>query len=144
MELTSVSAGLMLRIFFGLSNSNHVPLLPPSASAWIRRTVAEAIRSRNPYAVSLLLGGYDTTTATPHLYWIDYLGTKAIVPYAAHGLGMYVALSTMDKWWQPEMGAAEGIEVLRRCINEVEKSWFLLFLFPWLEGPRWIGLMEMK
>ena len=113
---------LLVVFVIWILNSNHVPLLPPSASAWIRRTIAEALRSRTPYAVNLLLGGYDTTTDTPHLYWIDYLGTKAIVPYAAHGVGMYVSLSTMDKWWQPEMGRAEGIDVLKRCIDEVEKS----------------------
>ena len=100
---------------------NHTPLLPPSASAWIRRTLAESLRSRSPYAVNLLLAGYDTTLSSPHLYWIDYLGTKAVVPYAAHGLGMYVALSTMDKWWYPEMGRTEGVQVLRRCIDEVGK-----------------------
>lgn len=102
-------------------HSNHNPLLPASASAWIRRTLAESIRSRKPYAVNLLLAGYDPTTSSPHLYWIDYLGTKAVVPYAAHGLGMYVALSTMDKWWQPEMGRGEGIELLKKCVDEVGK-----------------------
>ncbi|KAK8865893.1 hypothetical protein IAR55_001041 [Kwoniella newhampshirensis] len=100
---------------------NHFPLLPPSASAWIRRTLAESIRSRKPYAVNLLLGGYDTTTDLPHLYWIDYLGTKAIVPYAAHGMGVYVSLSTMDKWWYEGMDKREGIEVLKKCVDEVEK-----------------------
>src|ERR1700712_1410860 len=97
---------------------NHQPLLPPSASAWIRRTLADSIRSRNPYAVNLLLAGFDTTTATPHLYWIDYLGTKAIVPYAAHGLGVYVSLSTMDKYWYEGIGREEAIDVLRKCIAE--------------------------
>ena len=36
---------------------NHNALLPPSASAWIRRQLAESLRSRKPYAVNLLLGG---------------------------------------------------------------------------------------
>lgn len=100
---------------------NHFPLLPPAASAWVRRTLAEAIRSRHPYAVNLLLGGFDTTTSKPHLYWIDYLGTKAIVPYAAHGMGVYVSLSTMDKWWYEDMDKREGVDLLRKCIDETEK-----------------------
>jgi hypothetical protein len=67
------------------------------------------------------LAGYDISTSLSHLYWIDYLGTKAVVPYAAHGLGVYVALSTMDKWWYPDIQRREGVDVLKKCVNEVEK-----------------------
>ncbi|ORY28980.1 putative proteasome subunit beta type 2, partial [Naematelia encephala] len=108
---------------------NHTALLPPSASAWVRRTLAESLRSRRPYAVNLLLGGYDTTTDLPHLYWIDYLGTKAVVPYAAQGFGMYVCLSTMDKWAHPQMDRVEGLEVLRKCISEVNIRLTVRFSF---------------
>jgi 20S proteasome subunit beta 4 len=83
--------------------------------------LAESLRSRKPYSVNLLLAGYDTTTDLPHLYWIDYLGTKAVVPYAAHGMGVYVSLSTMDKWWYDGIGKEEGIDVLKKCVNECEK-----------------------
>ncbi|RSH80139.1 Proteasome subunit beta type-4 [Saitozyma podzolica] len=102
---------------------------PPSASAWVRRTLAESIRSRKPYAVNLLLAGYDISTSLSHLYWIDYLGTKAVVPYAAHGLGVYVALSTMDKWWYPDIQRREGVDVLKKCVNEVEKRLTVKFAF---------------
>jgi 20S proteasome subunit beta 4 len=115
--LSSYSSLLALAHFV---TSNHYPLLPASASAWIRRTLAESIRSRNPYAVNLLLAGYDTTTSTPHLYWLDYLGTKAVVPYAAHGMGQVVCLGTMDKWWYEGIGREDGVALLKRCINEVE------------------------
>ena len=110
-----------------------MPLSPASASSWIRRTLAESIRSRSPYAVNLLRGGLDTAPAAgaatgeappPHLYGFDYLRTKATVPYAAHGLGQYVCLSTMDKWWKPEIDREEGVEVLKKCLNEVEKRMF--------------------
>jgi 20S proteasome subunit beta 4 len=101
-----------------LTSRTHSPLLPPSASSWIRRQLADSIRSRRPYAVNLLLGGYDTTTSLPHLYWIDYLGTKAIVPYAAHGLGVYVSLSTMDKYWYEGMGKREAFECFKKCVAE--------------------------
>ncbi|WVQ71160.1 hypothetical protein IAR50_000685 [Cryptococcus sp. DSM 104548] len=108
---------------------HHFPLLPHPASAWIRRTLAESIRSRKPYAVNLLLAGFDTTTSKPHLYWIDYLGTKAVVPYAAHGMGVYVSLSTMDKWWNEDMDKREGVDVLRKCIDETEKRLTVKFDF---------------
>lgn len=71
--------------------------------------------------MNLLLAGYDTTTDLAHLYWIDYLGTKAVVPYAAHGMGVYVALSTMDKWWYEGIGKEEAVDVLKKCVNECEK-----------------------
>lgn len=64
----------------------------------MRRALADSIRSRRPYAVNVLLGGYDEASSTPHLYWIDYLGTMAEVPYAAHGYGAYFALSTLDRF----------------------------------------------
>lgn len=47
------------------------------------------------------------------------IGAKATVPYAAHGLGQYLALSTMDKWWTEDVDKRGGIEILKKCINEV-------------------------
>lgn len=114
--------------------SNHNALLPPSASAWVRRTLAESIRSRNPYAVNLLLGGYDTTTDLPHLYWLDYLGTKATLQYGAHGAGMYVALSLMDKWWYEGMDKKAGVDLLNRCIDEVQNRESYVVIV--VEAPR--------
>lgn len=76
---------------------NLYPLRPASAASWIRRSLADSLRSRKPYSVNLLLGGYDTNAYTPHLYWMDYLGTLAEVPFAAHGYGSYFALSLLDR-----------------------------------------------
>ncbi len=76
---------------------NTYALRPPSAASWIRRALADSLRSRKPYSVNLLVGGYDTSTHNPHLYWIDYLGTMSEVPFAAHGYGAYFALSLLDR-----------------------------------------------
>ena len=76
---------------------NYQALRPHSAASWIRRALADSLRSRSPYSVNLLVGGYDTTERSPHLYWIDYLGTMATVPFAAHGYGSYFALSLLDR-----------------------------------------------
>ena len=76
---------------------NTYALRPPSAASWIRRTLADSLRSRKPYSVNLLVGGYDTSTHNPHLYWIDYLGTMSEVPFASHGYGAYFALSLLDR-----------------------------------------------
>lgn len=101
------------------SFSNNIDLRPKAAASWIRSQLAESIRSRNPYQVNLLLGGYDTPTAEPALYWVDYLGTKASVPYAAHGYASYLTLSTMDRYHRPDMTLDEALDLLRRCINEM-------------------------
>ncbi|KAJ3915124.1 nucleophile aminohydrolase, partial [Lentinula edodes] len=54
---------------------NNYSLRPSAAASWIRRSLAQSLRSRKPYSVNLMLGGFDVTTDSPHLYWIDYLGT---------------------------------------------------------------------
>jgi 20S proteasome alpha/beta subunit len=76
---------------------NVYALRPSAAASWIRRSLAESIRSRHPYAVNLLVGGYDTATDTPELYWVDYLGTMTQVPFGAHGYGSYFGLSLLDR-----------------------------------------------
>ena len=83
-------------------------LRPTAAAAWIRRALADSLRSRSPYAVNILVGGFDTSTkevdengeetgGTPKLYWVDLYGTLAEVPFAAHGYGSYFALSLLDR-----------------------------------------------
>lgn len=76
---------------------NTYPLRPAAAASWIRRSLAESLRSRKPYSVNLLLGGYDTATHSPHLYWLDYFGTITEVPFAAHGYGAFFALALLDR-----------------------------------------------
>jgi len=100
---------------------NTYPLPPPSAASWIRRELADSLRSRSPYAVNLLVAGYDLSTHEPKLYWIDYLGTMAPVPFAVHGYASYFSLSLLDKYHDPEATLEEGLETLRRCIDEVAK-----------------------
>ncbi|KAK4706190.1 20S proteasome subunit beta 4, partial [Phenoliferia sp. Uapishka_3] len=99
---------------------NHLPLRPSSAASWTRLQLANSLRSRKPYSVNLLLGGFDPTNGKAELFWIDYLGTLGTVPYAAHGYGAYFALSTMDRWHQPDMDLEAGLELLRKCVNELE------------------------
>ncbi|KAM0752945.1 20S proteasome subunit beta 4 [Meredithblackwellia eburnea MCA 4105] len=104
---------------------NHIPLRPSSAASWTRLELAKSLRSRKPYSVNLLLGGFDPTSNTPELFWIDYLGTKGTVPYAAHGYGAYFALSTMDRWHSPDMDLQQGLELMRKCIDELEKRFIV-------------------
>lgn len=107
------------------THRNHTILLPGPSSSWVRKTLAESLRSRHPYSVNLLLGGYDPTSSEPHLYWIDYLGTKAKAPYAAQGYASYFCLSTMDRYHNPDGDLNEGLRLLRRCINELETRFII-------------------
>ncbi|KAF7331584.1 Proteasome subunit beta [Mycena kentingensis (nom. inval.)] len=100
---------------------NLYALRPAAAAAWIRRALATSLRSRKPYSVNLLLGGYDEALHEPKLYWVDYLGTMDEVPFAAHGYGSYFALSLLDRYHDPAASLEEGLATLKRCINEVSK-----------------------
>ncbi|PWZ01137.1 putative multicatalytic endopeptidase complex chain PRE1 [Testicularia cyperi] len=104
---------------------HHVELRPRAAAAWIRKQLAESLRSRSPYQVNLMLGGFDLPTSEPALYWIDYLGTMATVPYAAHGYGAFFTMSTMDRFHRPDMNLEEGLELLRKCIDELKKRFIV-------------------
>lgn len=87
--------------------------------------LAESLRSRYPYQVNLLLGGFDLPSSEPALYWIDYLGTLATVPFAAHGYGAFFAMSTLDRYHRPDMSLEEGLDLLRRCINELKQRFIV-------------------
>ncbi|EDP44799.1 hypothetical protein MGL_1281 [Malassezia globosa CBS 7966] len=105
--------------------SNNIDLRPKAAASWIRSQLAEAIRSRHPYQVNLLLGGYDEPTSEPALYWVDYLGTLVQVPFAAHGYASYLTLSTMDRYHRPDMSLDEGLKLLKQCIEEMRKRFVI-------------------
>ncbi|KAJ6591224.1 nucleophile aminohydrolase [Mycena vulgaris] len=84
---------------------------PTAAASWIRRALATSMLSRKHYSVHLLVGGYDTGRR-PHLYWIDYFGTMAEVPFGTHGYGAY---------HDPEAPLEEGLATVKRCIDEVSE-----------------------
>jgi len=42
------------------------------------------------------------------------------VPYAAHGYGSFFVLSTLDRHYQRDMTLEEALDVLRKCINEIQ------------------------
>ncbi|CAE6420954.1 unnamed protein product [Rhizoctonia solani] len=103
------------------------PLLPGSAAPWLIPCEA-VIRTLQ---VNLLLGGIDLAESPVHapdgpkgrpsLYWLDYLGTIAEVPFAAHGYAAYFVMSLFDRYHNPQANLEEGIETLRRGIAEVQK-----------------------
>ncbi|KAK0927987.1 Proteasome subunit beta type-4 [Friedmanniomyces endolithicus] len=81
---------------------NSSDLSPREVSSFVRSELAKSLRSRSPYTVNLLLGGYNPILSRPELYWIDYLASCAPVPYAAHGF-------------------EEGMGILRMCTDELKR-----------------------
>lgn len=103
------------------SMRNGTELGPPAVASFVRSELANALRSRNPYTVNLLLGGYDPITEKPSLYWCDYLAALASVPYAAHGYAQYYCLSILDKHHQPDIDLDRGLKILRMCSDELKR-----------------------
>ena len=58
-------------------------------------------------------------------YWIDYLGTIAKVPFAAHGYASYFCLSTLDRYHEPEGDWKTGIQTLKKCISELQTRFII-------------------
>jgi len=130
------------------SMRNNTDLRPEAVAAFVRGEIARALRTRRPYNVNLLLGGFDPITKKPSLYWCDYLAALAKVPYAAHGYAQYVlgipllvatckyqvqggdgltdvdryyCLSILDKHHHPDIDLAKGMEILRMCTDELKR-----------------------
>lgn len=103
------------------SMRNDTDLSPPETASFIRTELARSLRSRNPYTVNLLLGGWDERTQKPTLHWIDYLASAAPVPYAAHGYAQYYCLSTLDKHHHPDISLEQGLKILKMCSDELKR-----------------------
>jgi 20S proteasome subunit beta 4 len=100
---------------------NDIELNPAATASFIRTELAKALRSKRPYTVNLLLGGYDTINDKPTLHWIDYLASSAALPYAAHGYAQYYCLSTLDKHHHPDITFEQGMKILRMCTDELKR-----------------------
>jgi 20S proteasome alpha/beta subunit len=98
------------------SMRNGMELSPSATANFVRGELARALRSKRPYTVNLLLGGYDNIADKPTLYWIDYLASLAPVPYAAHGYAQYVSTTsaaTGSTLWQYPANRRSGTTASR-------------------------------
>ncbi|KAL1296301.1 proteasome subunit beta type-2-B-like [Arachis ipaensis] len=96
---------------------NGIPLTTSAAANFTRAELAAALR-KNPYAVNILLAGYDNHTG-PSLYYIDYLATLHKVDKAAFGYASYFSLSIMDTHYHAGMSLQEAIDLVDKCITEI-------------------------
>jgi len=96
---------------------NGYQLSPEAAATYTRRNLADYLRSRTPYSVNMILGGFDETGS--HLYFIDYLASMIKVPFIGHGYGSIFSLSILDKEHRPDMTKEEALALLMKCIKEI-------------------------
>lgn len=100
-----------------------------STANFMRNELASAIRSREgAYQVNCLFAGYDEPASNmddgecgARLYYMDYLGTLQGVPYAAHGYGASFVTAILDHTWRPDLSEAEGLALMQKCIDEVQR-----------------------
>jgi len=56
----------------------------------------------------------------PALYYLDYMASMQKMSYAAHGYAGYFVTSTIDRYYTPGLSRAEGMELLRKCVAEIQ------------------------
>ncbi|KAJ2853088.1 Proteasome subunit beta type-4 [Coemansia erecta] len=99
---------------------NAQDLTPKEVANFIRAELAGALRTRGASQVNILISGYDKTTGEASLYWIDYLGTMAKVPFGSHGAPSYILYSVFDKEYKPDITLEEGLEIVRKCVSALK------------------------
>ncbi|KAI9209363.1 nucleophile aminohydrolase [Polychytrium aggregatum] len=103
---------------YGIRNSAQMST--QAAVAFTRKEMATSLRSRHPYHVNLLVGGTDPKTGHPELYWLDHYASSHKMDFAAHGYASYFCMSTMDRYWRPDLTLEEAKELLKKCIGELK------------------------
>jgi 20S proteasome subunit beta 4 len=98
---------------------NGRALSTSAAAHWTRNELAKALRS-GPYQVNGLFAGYDDQNG-PELYFLDYLATMHKVNSSGHGYGGMFSLSLFDKHWVPNMSKEQSLELVRKCVAEIQE-----------------------
>ncbi|GME94107.1 hypothetical protein B5S32_g4422 [[Candida] boidinii] len=121
------------------SMRENFDLSPKAIASFVRNELATSLRSRKPYQVQVLLGGYDNTqnineteeekeeskentdkeNERPFLSLIDYLGTRVDLPYCAHGYAAFYTMSLLDHHYKPDMDLEDGLRLLKLCSKEL-------------------------
>lgn len=96
---------------------NGIPLTTAAAANFTRGELATALR-KNPYAVNILLAGYDKDIG-PSLYYIDYIASLHKIEKGAFGYGSYFSLAMMDRHYHSGMTVEEAVDLVDKCIMEI-------------------------
>ena len=96
-----------------------------STAQWIRTETASSLRSRAPFQVNALIGGYDLLDKKAKLYWMDYLGTLQQVVKGAHGYAGYFVNSVLDNQFRQDMSLEDGKAAMRKCVLELQTRFII-------------------
>lgn len=102
---------------------NGYELSTNAAANFTRRNLADALRSQRPKYVNMLIAGVDDQG--PSLFFMDYLGSLIQVPFAVHGYGGMFTLSIMDRYYKKDMTKEEALDLLKKCIAEIQKRFLV-------------------
>jgi len=101
---------------------NGVALDTFATATFVRNELATALR-KGPYQTNLLLGGIDGDEAS--LYYIDYLASSNKVNFGCHGNASSFILSIFDKEWKPELTQAQALDIVKKCIAEIQQRFLV-------------------
>ncbi|XP_055642730.1 proteasome subunit beta type-2-like [Toxorhynchites rutilus septentrionalis] len=99
---------------------NGYELGPKSAAHFTRKNLADYLRSRTPYQVNVLVGGYDEADGS-QLHYIDYLANSLPVKHAAHGYGGLFVNSILDRYYHDKITQDEAYEIMKKGVVEIQK-----------------------
>jgi 20S proteasome subunit beta 4 len=91
-----------------------------NCAAFSRRALADALRSRTPWNVNVLIGGIDGDSGRGKLFWMDYLASMVSVPFGAQGYGAYFCSGLLDSLYRDNMSETEAMELLKKCLLELK------------------------
>ena len=95
-------------------------LTPKSAATLCRNIISSRLRSSRPFSVGTLIGGWDSVSNKPELYWLDNLGTMHEMGFAAHGADVDLILGHLDSRWKPaNYSEQDGIDATDTCWSVV-------------------------
>uniref|UniRef100_A0AC34F5U0 Proteasome subunit beta n=1 Tax=Panagrolaimus sp. ES5 TaxID=591445 RepID=A0AC34F5U0_9BILA len=101
---------------------NTYELSPYATHFWLRKSIAEALRSENYWRVDVLLGGYDDKESKSWLSSIDYLGNGIEQQnYLFRGFTGRFCYAIMDTLYRPDMTLEEAMDAVKQCIQESKK-----------------------
>jgi len=103
---------------------NGYDLTPKSGASFVRKNLADFLRSRTPFQINALLSGC-TEKDGPVLYHLDYLAAMVQAPFAAHGYGSFFSLGVLDRHWRPGMNREEVMELMKKCFAQVHKRFII-------------------
>ena len=113
----------------------------------MRRVLADGLRS-SPYQCNCIVGAVDIPSktlsmdteptevssssssteeikGTPHLYYLDYLGSLCEVPFTAQGYCSHMLYGLWDSIWKRDMDYDDGIRMLLASIKHMQKRFIV-------------------